>query len=215
VRSNPYSRRSIAVSYAEQRIGELRYKLHFTGPKVFWRLVAGAIETFVSHDRALQRAHDKLSALEQDELPLSCDWLRHQWLDRAFSERYWSLLGDLTSQECGQPETLIAWRHLFADINSVYAFSKHPEPFDRQPIGCIREELDRRGHEIYHAMAQVGFRLYSERWRGVFLRRLANRWSAQAASSAVNCIDLLDALRRTFLLVVRSPFYSDEEVDTT
>jgi hypothetical protein len=185
--------------------------------------VASAVDRSVSLDRGMRRTHAALCGLEREQLPRSCDWLRYRWLDHAFSERYWRLLGCLTCQPAPGgtelSETLLAWKHLFSDVDSLYRFSKCPKPFDRYPVGEIRARLSLHGPYIYRTVALVGLRLYSE-WcrpggliRIPLLHRMAGRSATEVWSGPAHCLDLLDGLRVVFLRVVESPFYSDDDVD--
>lgn len=190
---------------------------------LFWKLLVRALQTLLHGDQAGVKVR-AVSAPDRNTQFRSCYCLRDCWIDRPFSERYGGLLGNLTSDEPGHSgnliESVVAWKHLVTDSESLCAFIRSPEPFDRYPIGAIRQELEWRLHRIYEALALVGLRLgadslgFGTTSRVSLLRYLACRWSRSIGSHAIDCIDMLDGFRRSFIRVLWSPVHHDGSVET-
>jgi len=214
---------ALTYCYAHQRLWELHCRLRFRMPMLFWKLLASVLRKFLHGDQASVEVR-AISDPDRYTSFCSCDWRQDCWIDRPFSERYSGLLESLTSREPGLGgeliENVVAWKRLLTDLESLCAFTRSPEPFDRYPMGELQERLDWRLPKIYQVLAQVGLRLATDSLgvgttsRVSLLRYLAHRWSASIGPHAIDCVDMLDAFRRCFIRVLWSPIHDDSPVET-
>ncbi len=212
-----------AAAYVDERRWQLRYQMRFRWPRVFWRVVAMGLCKFLSYDRALHLILPLSGCAGNEEFSPSRDWVCYRWIDKPFSERYWNLIGYLLTEDLDSgrdlSERLAEWQQLLADLESLYAFSKSPEPFDRHPIGHIQQDLDLCAFRMYKATAQIGFRLGADSLRlrttsrVPLLDYIVRRSPWQVGSGALECIERLDEFRRGFLRVLQGPVPDNDYID--